>query len=87
MLEYSMFERLPLHYQTETLSKKGLILGQRTYNGWAVTLYTLNDAFVELWSGNGMAVTSTFKKSADALAVLAPYVDAVDIAAWMQTEK
>ncbi|WP_439883259.1 hypothetical protein ACSX1A_08805 [Pontibacter sp. MBLB2868] len=79
MLEYSMFERLPFRSQTESLAKDGIILAQRKYNGWEVTLYTLNGQFVELWTGKDAQVISTFKKSASAVAVLEPYLDEIDV--------
>lgn len=74
-----MFERLPLRSQAETLAKDGIILAQRRYNNWTVTLYTLNNAFVELWTGEEAQVISTFKKSANAMAVLEPYLGEVDV--------
>jgi hypothetical protein len=79
MLEHSMFERLPLRSQAETLAKFGTILAQRKFNSWTVTLYTLNDAFVEVWAGEEAQVISTFKKSANGLAVLEPYLEEIDV--------
>ncbi|MFT2007256.1 hypothetical protein ACMA1I_01150 [Pontibacter sp. 13R65] len=74
-----MFERLPLRSQTESLAKDGTLLARRTYNGWQVTLYSLNGLFVELWAGKEAQVISTFKKSANAVAVLDPYIDKIDV--------
>lgn len=74
-----MFERLPLRSQAETLAKEGTILAQRRFNHWTVTLYTLNNTFVELWTGEEAQVISTFKKSANAMAVLEPYLGEVDV--------
>jgi hypothetical protein len=79
MLEYSMFERLPERSQIDTLAKHGVIIAQRKYKGWTVTLYSLNGLFVEQWAGNSMQVMSTFKKTAKAVTVLEPYLDDVDI--------
>ncbi|GAB3540202.1 hypothetical protein GCM10027443_37790 [Pontibacter brevis] len=79
MLEYSMFERLPFRSQAESLAKDGTILAQRKYNEWQVTLYSLNGLFVELWAGKEAQVISTFKKSANAVAVLDPYIDDIDV--------
>jgi hypothetical protein len=79
MLEYSMFERLPLRSQTDALAKDGTILAQRNYNNWTVTLYALHNSFVERWHGNDMEVISTFKESANPIAILEPYVEAIDI--------
>lgn len=74
-----MFERLPLRSQAETLAKDGTMLAQRCFNGWTVTLYTLHNSFVERWTGKEAEVYSTFKKSANAVAILEPYVDEVDV--------
>ncbi len=74
-----MFERLPLRSQAETLAKEGTLLGQRQFNSWTVTLYTLHNAFVEVWTGEEAQVISTFKKSANAMAVLEPYVEGLDV--------
>lgn len=79
MLEYSMFERLPFRSQIEALTTHGTLLAQRRYNTWTVTLYVVNGAFVELWSGKEAEVISTFKKSANALDVLEPYVEGIDV--------
>ncbi|MFD2247798.1 hypothetical protein [Pontibacter ruber] len=74
-----MFERLPLRSQTDALARDGIILARRRYNNWTVTLYTLNNAFVELWTGKEIEVVSTFKKSANAVAILEPYVADMDV--------
>ncbi|TXK46472.1 hypothetical protein FVR03_10745 [Pontibacter qinzhouensis] len=73
-----MFERLPLRSQTESLAKDGIVLGRRQYKEWQVTLYSLNGVFVELWAGKAAQVISTFKKSANAVAVVDPYIEQVD---------
>lgn len=83
-LEYSMFERLPFRSQTESLAKDGIILAQRNYNNWTVTLYTLHNSFVELWTGEQAQDISTFKASADMAAILEPYVDADDVQGFME---
>lgn len=79
MLEYSLFERLPFRSQTESLAKEGIVLAQRKHNSWTVTLYSLDNAFVELWSGEKAQVISTFKKTASAVAILEPYINELHI--------
>lgn len=74
-----MFERLPFRSQAESLAKDGTVLAQRSYNDWIVTLYALNNSFVELWTGKEAQVISTFKKSANAVAILEPYIDDIDV--------
>jgi hypothetical protein len=79
MLEYSMFDRLPFRSQTEAIAKHGTILAQRQHNKWVVTLYEFNNTFVELWSGEQAQVYSTFKHSANKVAIFEPYLDDVDV--------
>ncbi|WP_162054588.1 hypothetical protein [Pontibacter pamirensis] len=86
MLEYSMFERLPFRSQAESLAKDGTILAQRSYNDWQVTLYSLNGLFVELWAGKEAQIISTFKKTANAVAVLDPYIDDIDVHDFMDAD-
>ncbi|MER2996811.1 hypothetical protein [Pontibacter populi] len=78
MLEYSMFERLPFRKQAEIIAKNGTLVAQRNYKQWMVTLYKVNNSFVELWSGDNMQVYSTFKQSANTVAIFDPYLDEVD---------
>ncbi|PRY10222.1 hypothetical protein CLV24_115139 [Pontibacter ummariensis] len=79
MIEYSMFQRLPLRSQAEVLAKDGTILAQRQHKEWVVTLYALGDSFVELWSGKEAEVIGAFKKSASTLAIFEPYVDEINV--------
>jgi hypothetical protein len=79
ILEQSLFEKLPERSQIERLAKDGVIIAQRIYNGWTVTLYSLHGLFVEQWVGNSMQVFSTFKKSAKATSVLEPYLDDINL--------
>jgi hypothetical protein len=85
MLEYSWFERLPLRSQTETLARDGIVLAQRKHNDWVVTLYTLHNVFVERWTGKEAEVISTFKRSANAVAVLEPYIAEIDVQDFLDT--
>lgn len=86
MLEYSMFERLPLRSQLESLAKDGTVLAQRRYNKWTVTLYSLNNSLVERWAGKEVEVISTFKKTTNAVAILEPYIDDIDVEDFMNSE-
>jgi hypothetical protein len=86
MLEYSMFERLPFRSQAEIVAQKGTLLAQRNYKKWFVTLYELNNSFVELWVGDEVQVYSMFKRSADTVCILEPYLLNIDIVKAMNTE-
>lgn len=79
MLEYSMFERLPFRSQAEVIAKAGTIVASRNYKQWHVTLFELDNRFVELWTGEKVQVFSTFKDSASKIAIFEPYLDAVDV--------
>ncbi len=77
MLEYSLFERLPFRNQAEAIVRDGNLLARRNYNNWQVTLYEYNNTFVELWQGAHAQVFSTFKSSANKVAIFEPYLQAV----------
>lgn len=74
-----MFERLPYRSQREALKKEGTLIARRQVNGYTILLYVIGHTFVEVWTGTEAEVVSTFKKTADALAVLEPYANEVDI--------
>ncbi|WP_299700865.1 hypothetical protein [uncultured Pontibacter sp.] len=74
-----MLERLPFRSQQEALHKGGTLIAQRKFNEYTVTLYTLGNIFVEVWRGSEAEVVSTFKRTSNAMAVLAPYVDNIDL--------
>lgn len=79
MLEYSMFERLPFRSQREALKREGTLLASRRVNGYTISLYILGHTFVEVWSGAEAEVVSTFKHPTNAMAVLEPYTQQVDM--------
>ena len=79
MLEYSMFDRLPLRRQAEIIATKGTLIAQRNYNQWVVSLYKVENAFVELWSGDTIQVYSTFREPANTIAIFDPYLDKIDV--------
>ncbi|MDX5417686.1 MAG: hypothetical protein LPK09_00615 [Hymenobacteraceae bacterium] len=86
MLEFTMFERLPIRSQAETLAKEGTVIAQRQHKGLTVTLYTLYNGFVELWSGNHVQVYSTFKETAKAGDILEPYLDTLEVADFFKND-
>lgn len=74
MHEFNMFEKLPLRRQAEVIAQNGTVLSQRRYGKWVVTLYDINNSFVEHWAGGDSQVYCTFKKPTDAMAVYEPYL-------------
>lgn len=74
-----MFHKLPSWSQVEVLAKNGTVLAQRRHKEWAITLYSLNNYFVELWVKKELEVVGSFHKSANPLAILEPYMDTIDV--------
>ena len=74
-----MFQRLPSWSQAEVLTKHGTVLAQRRHQEWAVSLYSLNNRFVELWEKQGLQITTSFRTEATALAIVEPYLEQVDV--------
>jgi hypothetical protein len=74
-----MFNRLPAGSQVEVLAKKGTVLAQREHKEWTITLFSLNNYFVELWEKKGLELIGTFHKTVQPLAILEPYMDDIEI--------
>lgn len=79
MIEYTLFNRLPAGSQIAILAQKGTKVAQRNHKEWTVTLYTLHNYFVESWVKSGTEIIGTFQNSADPLAILEPYLDAIEV--------
>ena len=78
-----MFERLPYRSQREALKKEGTLIAQRQVNGYTILLYTIGHTFVEVWTGTEAEVVTTFKKTANVMAVLEPYIADMEPINWM----
>ncbi len=83
MLEYTLFHYLPLRNQVELLTRQGTALAQRNHKGWSITLYELNNYFVERWEKSGLEIIGTFKKSASPLSILEPYIDNMEVQSFL----
>lgn len=79
MLEYSMFNRLPAESQVDVLHQKGTVLAQRHHKSYVITLYSLNNYFVELWTKEGIEIIGSFHRSVSSMAILEPYMDTLNI--------
>jgi hypothetical protein len=79
MLEYKLFNRLPSWSQVDVLTKKGTVVGQRHHNEWAITLYSLNNYFVELWVKQELEIVGSFHSSANPLEILEPYMQDIQL--------
>lgn len=78
-LEYNIFNRLPTWSQVETLTKEGTALVQRKHHNWEITLYSLHNYFVELWTKDGLEIIGSFYQAANPMAILEPYTDHIEI--------
>jgi len=79
MIEYPLFNRLPSWSQVEVLTKKGTVVAQRNHKDWNITLYTLNNFFVELWEKPNLEIIGSFHNSVNPLAILEPYTQDIQI--------
>ncbi|MFC6999927.1 hypothetical protein [Rufibacter roseus] len=79
MLEHALFERLPNWSQVEMLNRNGILLAQRAFNGSTVSLYALNDFFVERWSKNQVEVIGSFYRTANPMQIFEPYLNGVEV--------
>ena len=75
MFEYSMFHRLPVWSQVEVLAREGNLLAQRKLQDYTISLYCLDNYFVEVWTKEGLRISTSFRKSAKPLAILEPYLE------------
>lgn len=78
MLEHAMFHRLPQGSQADALAQQGTLLAQRNHKGWEITLYSLNNYYVELWAKAGLQIVGSFHKTAQPMEVLEPYLETID---------
>lgn len=79
MLEYSLFNQLPAWSQVEVLKKKGNAVAQRQYKDWTISLFSLDNYFVELWVKPNLEIIGSFHRSVKPMAILEPYVDYLEI--------
>lgn len=79
MIEYPLFNRLPSWSQVEVLNKKGTVVAQRTHKDWEITLYSLNNFFVELWVKPDLEIIGSFHSSVNPLAILEPYTQDIQL--------
>ena len=69
MLEYKLFNRLPSWSQVEVLTKNGTVVARRNYKEWSITLYSLNNYFVELWVKQNLEIVGSFHHSVNTLEI------------------
>ena len=74
-----MFNRLPTWSQVEVLVTKGTLVAQRQHNEWSITLFSINEYFVELWTNQHFQVVGSFQKTAKPLDILEPYIVFMDV--------
>ena len=79
MLEYKLFNRLPSWSQVEVLTKKGTVMARRNHKEWSITLYSLNNYFVELWVKQDLEIVGSFHNSVNPLEILEPYMKDIQL--------
>lgn len=79
MFEYKLFNQLPAWSQVDVLNKNGTILAQRQHKDYTITLFHLNNYFVELWQKHGLEIIGTFHESVNPLAILEPYTESIHL--------
>jgi hypothetical protein len=79
MFEYNLFNQLPAWSQINVLNKKGTVVAQRQHKEYTITLYYLNNYFVELWEKQNLEIIGAFHKSVSPLAILEPYTDTIHL--------
>ena len=73
------FSKMPAWAQAEVLEREGTELARRLHNGWEVSLFSIDNYYVELWEKQELKITTTFRKSAKAIAVLEPYMESIEV--------
>ncbi|QNF31531.1 hypothetical protein HUW51_01865 [Adhaeribacter swui] len=79
MFEHSLFYQLPLRNQVELLNRQGTAVAHRCHKGWNITLYAINNNFVERWEKNGLDIVASFKAETSAVTILEPYLDKLEV--------
>ncbi len=79
MFEHSLFHQLPIRNQVELLARQGTAIAHRNHKGWSITLYAINNYFVERWEKGGLEIVGTFKDSASPMSILEPYLDNLEV--------
>ncbi len=79
MFEYKLFNQLPAWSQVDVLNKNGTILAQRHHKDYTITLFHLNNYFVELWQKHGLEIIGTFHESVNPLTILEPYTESIHL--------
>ncbi|WP_114783081.1 hypothetical protein [Botryobacter ruber] len=73
------FSKMPAWAQAEVLEREGTELARRLHKGWEVRLFSIDNYYVELWEKQELKITTTFRNSAKALAVLEPYLGGIAV--------
>lgn len=79
MFEHSLFHKLPPKNQAELLEKKGIVLTKRHLNGWAITLFSLENQFLEVWSKKDLEIIGSFHSAVSYMDIIEPYINVLDV--------
>ncbi len=84
MFEHSLFHQLPVRNQVALLARQGTALAHRNHKDWRITLYAINNYFVECWEKDGLEIVGSFKNSANPVAILEPYLDNLEVQPFLE---
>ncbi len=79
MFEYSLFHRLPVWSQVEVLTKKGNLLARRKHKDYTISLYHLDNYFVEVWTKAGLRIATSFRNTTKTITIMEPYLENITV--------
>jgi hypothetical protein len=79
MLEFPLFNQLPTWSQVDVLTKKGIKVAHRNHKDWEITLYSLNNFFVELWVKPNLEIIGSFHQTVNPLTIFEPYTESIHL--------
>ena len=84
MFEYSLFHQLPVWSQLEVLTKKGTLIASRQHKTYTISLYALDNYFVEVWAKGGLRISTSFHENTSPLTILEPYLDNLSVQPFLE---
>ena len=55
------------------------LISQRQHKNYTISLYHLDQYFVEVWSKGGLRISTSFKETTRAISILEPYLENSEI--------
>jgi hypothetical protein len=79
MFEYSLFHKLPVWTQVEVLAQKGNFIAQRKHKDYTISLYSLDNYFVEVWAKGKLRISTSFRETTKPLIIMDQYLDEISL--------